>query len=65
VQEDASELRGDLFNENPQWSPDGTRIVYSDGVVHVVDVLTGGSTTIAEGYGYDWLDGDTLIVRRR
>jgi Tol biopolymer transport system component len=65
VQEDASELRGDLFNENPQWSPDGTRIVYSDGVVHVVDVLTGGSTTIAEGYGYDWLDADTLIVRRR
>jgi Tol biopolymer transport system component len=65
VQEDASELRGDLFNENPQWAPDGTRIVYSDGAVHVVDVLTGRSTTIAEGFGYDWLDDDTLIVRRR
>jgi Tol biopolymer transport system component len=65
VQEDASELRGDLFNKNPQWSPDGRGIVYSDGAVHVVNVLTGGSTTIAEGFGYDWLDDDTLIVRGR
>ena len=65
VQEDAPELGRDLFNVNPQWSPDSTRIVYSDGAVHVVDVLTGGSTTIAEGFGYDWLDDDTLIVRGR
>ena len=65
VQEDAPELGRDLFNVNPQWSPDSTRILYSDGAVHVVDVLTGRSTTIAEGFGYDWLDDDTLIVRSR
>ena len=65
VQEDASEPRDDLFNEIPQWSPDSTRILYSDGAVHVVEVLTGRSTTIAEGFGYDWLDDDTLIVRGR
>ena len=65
VQEDAPELGRDLFNVNPQWSPDSTRIVYSDGAVHVVDLLTGRSTAIAEGFAYDWLDDDTLIVRGR
>jgi hypothetical protein len=54
-----------VFNENPCWSPDGRQILYSDDYVHVVDVTTGESTTIARGYGYDWIDHDTIIVGRR
>jgi hypothetical protein len=47
------------------WSPDGTRIVYSmlhSTDVYVVDVATGWSTYVAEGFLPTWVDDHTLIV---
>ena len=42
-------VRGDGI-EFPQWSPDGTRIAYSDSDgIHVVDASTGESSLVAEG----------------
>ena len=50
----------------PKWSPDGTRIAYTDqftGVkVFVVDVATGETTFVAPGFASDWLDDHTLIL---
>jgi Tol biopolymer transport system component len=51
----------------PKWSPDGTRIAYTDLVanpskVFVVDVATGETAFVAEGLLADWLDDHTLIV---
>jgi Tol biopolymer transport system component len=52
----------------PRWSPDGTRIAYtdqadgSDPKVFMVDVATGETTFVAEGVADDWLDDNTLIV---
>jgi dipeptidyl aminopeptidase/acylaminoacyl peptidase len=49
----------------PTMSPDGSGIAYQDGgSIYVVDVSTGESSKVADGY-YDnvsWLDDDTLIV---
>jgi Tol biopolymer transport system component len=52
---------------NPRWSPDGTRIAYTDSATHpfkifVVDVATGETTFVAEGFADDWLDDHTLVV---
>jgi WD40-like Beta Propeller Repeat len=53
---------------DPRWSPDGTRIAYtdqadsSDPKVFMVDVATGETTFVAEGVADDWLDDNTLIV---
>lgn len=45
------------------WSPDGSRIACSDGlVVVVVDVESGEVTTVAEGSYAIWLDDHTLLV---
>ena len=53
----------------PRWSPDGTRIAYVDaGRIHVVDVATGETSSVADGpdddllYTVDWFDEDTLVV---
>ena len=44
-------------------SPDGSRIAYVDGgSVYVVEIATGESTKVADGFA-GWLDDDTLIVK--
>jgi Tol biopolymer transport system component len=53
----------------PNWSPDGTRIAYTNAnanpyTVFVVDVATGETTFVAEGTLSEWLDDHTLIVER-
>jgi basic membrane lipoprotein Med (substrate-binding protein (PBP1-ABC) superfamily)/DNA-binding SARP family transcriptional activator len=53
--------------EEPVWaasvSADGTRIAFEEGSrIHVVDVATGESTTVAEGISVSWLDDDRLFV---
>ena len=53
----------------PKWSPDGTRIAYTNVnaypyTVFVVDVATGETTFVAEGTAADWLDDHTLIIER-
>jgi Tol biopolymer transport system component len=54
-----------------KWSPDGTRIAYTDQPnpsvvkVFVVDVATGETTFVAEGLASDWLDDHTVIIDRR
>jgi hypothetical protein len=47
----------------PRWSPDGTRIAYSDSDGgHVVDVSTGEATLVADAGIGDWFGDDTLVV---
>lgn len=47
----------------PRWSPDGTRIAYTDtDGIHVVDVSTGASSLVAEGKTSDWFGDDALVV---
>jgi Tol biopolymer transport system component len=53
----------------PNWSPDGTRIAYTDAEqpvgeykIFVVDVATGETTFVAEGIDSEWLDDHTLII---
>jgi Tol biopolymer transport system component len=51
----------------PKWSPDGTRIAYTDANtnanrVFVVDVATGETSFVAEGALEGWLDDHTLIL---
>jgi WD40 repeat protein len=48
----------------PRWSPDGTRIAYSDNDgVHVVDVSTGEVSLVTADAGVlDWFGNDTLLV---
>ena len=46
-----------------RWSPDGTRISYSDGgSIYVLDVATGSATRVADGGNAEWFDDHTLIV---
>jgi Tol biopolymer transport system component len=46
-----------------EWSPDGTRIAYTNlARVFVVDVATGETTFVDEGIADDWLDDHTLII---
>ncbi|MGZ5213024.1 MAG: TolB family protein [Actinomycetota bacterium] len=46
-----------------RWSPDGTKISYSDdGSIYVLDVATGSATRVAEGGTAEWFDDHTLIV---
>jgi dipeptidyl aminopeptidase/acylaminoacyl peptidase len=55
-------VRGNRI-EFPRWSPDGTRIAYSDADgIHVVDVSTGAASLVAEGASCDWFGDDTLVV---
>jgi hypothetical protein len=55
-------VEGDQI-ERPRWSPDGTRIAYSDSDgIHVVDVSTGEASLVAEGGTSDWFGDDTLVV---
>jgi WD40-like Beta Propeller Repeat len=47
------------------WSPDGTRITYSEFLpqdVFILDVATGQATYVAEGGWPTWLDDHTLII---
>ena len=47
------------------WSPDGTRITYSELLpqdVFILDVATGQATYVAEGGWPTWLDDHTLII---
>ena len=47
----------------PQWSPDGTRIAYSDSDgTHVVDVSTGEASLVTDAGVRDWFGDDTLVV---
>jgi len=55
-------VQGDRI-EFPRWSPDGTRIAYTDADgIHVVDVFTGETSLVAEGGTSDWFGDDTLVV---
>jgi len=46
-----------------RWSPDGTRLSYSDGgSIYVLNVATGSATKVAEGGNAEWFDNNTLIV---
>jgi Tol biopolymer transport system component len=55
-------VQGDQI-EFPRWSPDGTRIAYTDtDGIHVVDASTGEASLVAEGGTSDWFGDDTLIV---
>ena len=55
-------IRGDQI-DFPRWSPDGSRIVYTDGGRdYVVEVATGEKLFLALGRPADWLDGDTLLI---
>jgi Tol biopolymer transport system component len=60
----ASDLRPGCFTiPAGAWSPDGTRIVCSDGLdVSVVDVATGTATIVAEGDNAIWLDDRSLLI---
>mgnify|MGYP003407175325 FL=1 len=56
------QLQGDQINF-PRWSPDGTRIAYTDtDGIHVVDVSTGEASLVAEGETSDWFGDDALVV---
>ncbi len=55
---------GDAINGTP-WSPDGTRIAYFEfhsNDVSIVDLATGQSFHVAEGYWPAWLNDHTLII---
>lgn len=55
-------VQGDKINF-PRWSPDGTKIVYTDvGGTYVVDEATGETSLVAEGGPADWFDEDTLVI---
>jgi Tol biopolymer transport system component len=55
-------VEGDKI-EFPLWSPDGSRIAYTDGGRdYVVDVATGATTLVAVGGPADWFDEDTLVI---
>ena len=55
-------VEGDTI-EFPRWSPDGSRIAYTDGGRdYVVDVATGATTLVAVGGPADWFDEDTLVI---
>jgi len=47
-----------------RWSPDGTRIAYSDGgsPIYVVDAATGSTRKVADGGNPEWFDDHTLIL---
>ena len=46
-----------------RWSPDGTRISYSNGgSIYVLDIATGSSTRIGRGGTAEWFDDHSLIV---
>jgi Tol biopolymer transport system component len=47
----------------PRWSPDATRLSYSDNnSIYVFDLATGLSTKVAEGGAAEWFDNHTLVV---
>jgi Tol biopolymer transport system component len=59
------ELVSVASSQGPKWSPDGTRIAFSNsGSVFIVNVATRETTFVAEGFADDWLDDHTLIVNQ-
>ncbi len=48
-----------------RWSPDGTRISYTNGEwVYVLNVATGSASRVAKGDHAEWFDDHTLILGR-
>ncbi|MGH2630631.1 MAG: TolB family protein [Actinomycetota bacterium] len=59
--------------EQPDWSPDGRRIAFADGVgsfvpgsskVRIVNVATGDMSIVGRGLHPSWVDGHTLIIEQ-
>jgi Tol biopolymer transport system component len=58
--------------ERPDWSPDGKRIAFADGVglfvpgskVRIVNVATGDMSIVGRGMHPSWVDDHTLIIER-
>jgi Tol biopolymer transport system component len=49
----------------PRWSPDGTRIAYTDeSAVFVIDVETGQIAKVLDGGSPEWIDDHALIFER-
>jgi len=69
VNADGTEEREVAAGQLPQWSPDGTRIAFTevDDVtgeelsMYVVDVATGDISDLGIGYGPRWIDDATLV----
>jgi hypothetical protein len=51
----------------PQWSPDGRRVLYSSlhGSVYVYHLATGGTRSLGKGYGPTWSEDSRMVAFHR